>query len=160
MEPVHLRPFSPADADWVISRHGAIYAAEEGFDARFEALVADIVAAFVARHDPVREAGWIAEREDRRVGSIFVVIEDAKTAKLRLVLLEPDQRGTGLAQRMLETAMDFARAAGFTRMRLWTHESHIAAGRLYARNGFRCTQSEVKQSFGQDVVSQIWERDL
>jgi len=91
---------------------------------------------------------------------ILLIEDDAETAKLRLVLLEPGARGTGLAQRMLDTALDFARAAGYRRMRLWTHESHVAAGRLYARNHFHLVESEAKRSFGQDVVAQIWERKL
>jgi Sortase and related acyltransferases len=160
MTEITLSPFTATDADWLIARHGALYAEEEGFDASFEALVAQIVADFLAHKQPGREEGWIAWRDGQRLGSIFVVEEDAATAKLRLVLLEPASRGTGLAQRMLETAMDFARGAGYGVMRLWTHESHRAAGRLYARNGFRLVESEAKRSFGQDVVAQTWERDL
>jgi len=160
METVTLRPFTARDADWLIARHGTLYAEHEGFDASFEALVAEIIADFLAHRQEGLEEGWIAWQGDRRLGSIFVVEEDAMTAKLRLVLLEPVARGTGLAQRMLEQAMAFARGAGYRRMRLWTHESHRAAGRLYARNGFTLTGSEAKHSFGQDVVAQTWERDL
>lgn len=86
--------------------------------------------------------------------------ETPSVAKLRLVLLEPPARGTGLAQAMLDQALEFARERGFATIRLWTHESHVAAGRLYARNGFRMTSSEAKRSFGCDVVSQTWERVL
>ncbi|MCB1361171.1 MAG: GNAT family N-acetyltransferase [Rhodobacter sp.] len=157
---VTLRPFTPDDTDWLVDRHGALYAEEEGFDETFPLLVREILGDFLAQQVPGRDQGWIAWDGDARVGSIFVVEEDTQTAKLRLVLLEPAARGTGLAQRMLETALDFARAAGYRRIRLWTHESHVAAGRLYARNQFRLIESEAKRSFGQDVVAQIWERDL
>jgi len=160
MDAIALHPFQPEDADWLVARHGALYAAEEGFDESFPRLVSGIVAEFLAQRLEGREAGWIAWRGDQRLGSIFVVEEDAQTAKLRLVLLEPAARGTGLAQRLLEHALDFARGAGYGRMRLWTHESHRAAGRLYARNGFALVASEAKRSFGQDVVAQTWERDL
>lgn len=158
---ITLTPFTAADADWLVARHGALYAQDEGFDETFPALVARIVAGFLADHDPVREAGWIArDGAGQRLGSIFVVAEDAGTARLRLVLLEPGARGTGLAQRMLDHAMTFARRAGYVRMCLWTHESHRAAGRLYARNGFALTASEACHSFGRDVVEQSWERAL
>lgn len=160
METVTLRPFTAEDADWLIARHGALYAEHEGFDASFEVLVAEIIADFLAHQKPGREEGWIAWRGAERLGSTFVVEEDARTAKLRLVLLEPAARGTGLAQRLLDQAMDFARGAGYRAMRLWTHESHRAAGRLYARNGFALVASEAKRSFGQDVVAQTWEREL
>lgn len=160
MDRITLHPFTAADADWLIERHGALYAEAEGFDDSFRQLVAGIVADFLATRQEGREQGWIAWRDDVRLGSIFVVEESPDTAKLRLVLLEPAARGTGLAQRMLEQAMGFARDAGYTRMRLWTHESHRAAGKLYARNGFRLTHSQPEHSFGVDVVAQTWECDL
>ncbi|WP_318248251.1 GNAT family N-acetyltransferase, partial [Xinfangfangia pollutisoli] len=158
--PVTLTPLQPGDAGWVIARHGAVYARDEGYDASFEALVAEILAGFLRRHDPTREAGWIARQGSRRLGSIFVMAEDAETARLRLVFLEAEARGTGLAQRLLDTALGFARAAGYRRMVLWTHESHRAAGRLYAKNGFALTASTPARAFGCDVVDQTWERAL
>lgn len=155
-----LRDLGPGDAGWVIGRHGALYAEDEGFDATFEALVAEILAAFLRQHDPVRERGWIAARGVLRLGSIFVVAEAPEVAKLRLFFVEKSERGTGLAQRMLETALNFARGAGFGTMRLWTHESHRAAGRLYQRNGFELTEARPTRSFGQDLVTQVWQRAL
>lgn len=158
--PVVLRGLAPGDAGWIVSRHGALYARDEGFDATFEALVAEIVAGFLRGHDPARERGWIAAQGEVRQGSIFCVDAGDGVAKLRLFLVEPEARGTGLAQRMLETCLVFAREAGYRRMRLWTHESHRAAGRIYARNGFALTAAAPARSFGQDVVEQTWERAL
>ncbi|PZQ99172.1 MAG: MarR family transcriptional regulator [Cereibacter sphaeroides] len=162
-EDVTLRNLIPGDAGWVISRHAELYARDEGFDASFETLVAWIVADFLASHDPARERGWIAARGIERLGSIFCVTEGAETpqiAKLRLFFVEQSERGTGLAQQMLETCMNFARKADYNHMRLWTHESHRAAGRLYARNGFALTASNPVRNFGQNLVEQTWERAL
>lgn len=155
-----IRPFAPADAGWVVEQHAAIYAREEGFDDSFRAVVDGIVSDFVRNARPGRDAGWIACRGDHRLGCIFVVGDDAQWARLRLVLLLPESRGTGLAQRMMDTALTFARGAGYARMRLWTHESQVAAVRLYARNGFSLAQSESKRAFGQEAVAQTWQRDL
>lgn len=160
MDAVTLRPFVEADAGWIVARHGALYAEAEGFDASFPVLVEGIVRDFLTSHDPVRERGWVAEREGHRLGSIFCVDAGQGVAKLRLFLVEPEARGTGLAQRMMETCVGFAREAGYRRMRLWTHESHRAAGRLYGRNGFELTAQAPARSFGVDVVEQTWERDL
>ena len=160
---VQITAFTASDAPWLIARHGAIYAEDEGFDDSFPVLVAEIVAQFLAAPDPSRQAGWIARAADLRLGSIFCVGEDAATpeiAKLRLFLIEKSARGTGLAQALLDTCLGFARSAGYRHMRLWTHESHRAAGRLYARNGFVLTQSHPVRSFGVDLVNQIWERAL
>lgn len=161
--PVGVRTFGAGDADWIVARHAELYARDEGFDETFGALVAEIVETFLRKHDPARERGWIGHRGDLRLGSIFCVQENPaapEVAKLRLFLLEPEARGTGLAQRLLDTCMGFARGAGYRHMRLWTHESHRAAGRLYTRNGFALTAAQAVRSFGQDVVEQTWERPL
>lgn len=155
-----FRPFAAEDAAWLVERHGALYARDEGFDETFPALVREIVAAFLAGHDAAREGGWILWQGTARIGSVFVVQEAPGVAKLRLVLLEPGARGQGLGQRLLDHAMGFARGAGYRTMRLWTHESHGAAGRMYARNGFALVGQEARQSFGQAVVAQFWEREL
>lgn len=155
-----FRPFTPADAPWLAERHGTLYALAEGFDDTFAPLVAQILADFIAAHDPAREAGWIVEVAGQRVGSIFCVRLDDDTAKLRLFLLEPAMRGRGLGRRMLARCMDFARAAGYARMELWTHESHKAACALYAANGWRLAASKPVHNFGVDLVEQSWKIDL
>ena len=155
-----FRLFTPADAAWLTERHSTRYAQSDGFDATFAPLVAGILAAFVADHDPVREAGWIVEADSQPMGSIFCVRLDDATAKLRLFLLEPAMRGHGLGRRMLAHCMGFARAAGYARMELWTHESHKAACALYSAMGWRLAASKPVHSFGVDLVEQSWKIDL
>ncbi|NNK78752.1 MAG: GNAT family N-acetyltransferase [Litoreibacter sp.] len=155
-ETIILRPFRADDAAWLSQRHGALYAEQDGFDETFEPLVAGILAGFLKEHDPDCERGWIAQRGEERLGSIFCVRQDAEIAKLRLFLLEPKVRGQGLGQRLLSQCMHFAREVGYKRMTLWTHESHRAACALYQRNGFTCLSSEAVHSFGVDLVEQTW----
>jgi GNAT superfamily N-acetyltransferase len=109
MEKIELRRFGQADRNWLVTQHEVHYAQAEGFDASFGILVAGIVDAFFAQHDPVREAGWIAWEGDQRLGSICCVGLMSRTAKLRLFLLAPEARGKGLGQRMLGHCMGFAR---------------------------------------------------
>ena len=155
---VVLRNLRTGDAGWLIERHATLYARDEGFDRSFEALVAELLAAFIRRHDPATERAFIAEQDGRRLGSIFCVQSgEPGIAKLRLFLLVPEARGLGLGQRLLEACMGFAREAGYRRMRLWTHESHAAACALYRKAGFTLTRSEPVRSFGVDLVEQGWE---
>lgn len=155
-----LAPLAPGDAGWVIERHGALYAAEEGYDARFEALVARVLAEFLEGHDPACERGFIAWAEGRRLGSVFVVREGPGVARLRLFLLEPQARGLGLGRRMLAEALAFARGAGYRRMVLWTHESHAAACALYEATGWQLTARREAEAFGQAVVDLEYEINL
>ena len=158
---VELRRFLSSDADWLVERHAALYAERDGFDGSFRDVVADIVDGFLRDHDPATERGWIAAAGDRRLGSIFCVQSGEEgIAKLRLFLLEPDARGLGLGQRLLEACIKFAKDKEYRSMRLWTHESHRAACVLYARYGFLCVDAFPVRSFGQDLVEQTWELDL
>jgi DNA-binding MarR family transcriptional regulator/GNAT superfamily N-acetyltransferase len=153
---ITLRDLAPGDAGWIVERHAALYARDEGYDATFEALVAEILAAFLRAHDPARERGWIAEGGAMRLGSIFCMREDDDTARLRLFFLERAARGQGLGRRMLDTCLAFATDAGYRRLTLWTHESHRAARALYAARGFTLTDSRPACSFGQTVVEETW----
>lgn len=158
--PLRFTDLAPGDAGWIISRHGALYARDEGYDQTFEALVAGIVADFIRTRDPDRGRAWIARAGQDRLGCIFCVRETDEVAQLRLFLLEPAARGRGLGRRMLDLCLGFAREAGYRRMVLWTHESHRAACALYAAAGFSMTGETPAVAFGQAVVDQTWERDL
>lgn len=157
---ISLRKFRASDVPWLVEQHGTLYAQAEGFDDSFGELVAQILADFVADHDPERERGWIAEEGGQRLGSIFCVSNGAETAKLRLFLLTPKARGKGLGKRLLQACMDFARETGYTEMVLWTHESHRAACALYAKFGWHLMDSKPVRSFGVDLVEQSWRIDL
>jgi DNA-binding MarR family transcriptional regulator/N-acetylglutamate synthase-like GNAT family acetyltransferase len=155
-----LRPPQPGDFGWVVHRHGAVYAQEYGYDARFEALVAEIVARFAQRGHPARERCWIAERDGAVVGSVFLVARSATIAQLRLLLVEPQARGSGLGTRLVDECVRFARRAGYRKLVLWTQSELRAARRLYQAAGFRVVRKERNHSFGKALVSETWELHL
>jgi GNAT superfamily N-acetyltransferase len=158
--PFLIRPNAPGDIGWIIHRHGALYAAEYGWDESFEALVADIAGRFLKTRDPRRERCWVAERDGEIVGSVFLVDAGQGIAKLRLLYVEPDARGHGLGRRLVEEALRFAKQAGYLRVTLWTNDVLVAARRLYEAAGFQLISSERHHSFGKDLVGENWEKAL
>ena len=163
-----IRPLDkPGDLGWVVMAHGEVYWNEFGWDTSMEALVARIVADYAASHDAAdrsarRETAWIAEIDGRRVGCIFCVTnpDDPACAKLRLLLVHPDGRGHDLGRRLIDTCLEFARRAGYERVRLWTNHPLTAARHLYLERGFELIAEEPHFSFGVDLVGQTYELDL
>ncbi|CAM5670889.1 MarR family transcriptional regulator [Streptomyces avidinii] len=156
-----IRPLGePGDLGWVVMAHGELYAEEFGWDGSFEALVARIVADYAAGRDQAREAAWIAELDGRRVGSVFCVAGEGGTAALRILLVDPVARGHRLGSRLVAQCVDFARAAGYERIRLWTNDALVAARGIYLAAGFRLVEEEPHHSFGADLVGQVYELEL
>jgi len=155
-----LRPPVPGDLGWVVQRHGALYAAEYGWDASFEALVAGIVADYAARDDHRGEAVWIAELSGEPAGCVFCVRKTAATAQLRLLLVEPRARGLGMGGRLVAECVSFARRSGYREIVLWTNDVLDAARRIYQRAGFQLVSSQPHHAFGHDLVEQDWRLPL
>jgi DNA-binding MarR family transcriptional regulator/GNAT superfamily N-acetyltransferase len=171
--PYLLRTHRPGDIGWIVSRHGALYAQEFGYDSSFEAFVAKIGGSFLESFDPRVEACWIAEQLDaggvsRNVGSVCLVRARhershkaiAGVAQLRLLLVEPLARGLGIGQRLVAECERFARFAGYKRLRLWTGSHLVGARAIYKQAGYRRVSTEPHHSFGLDLVAEVWELDL
>jgi DNA-binding MarR family transcriptional regulator/GNAT superfamily N-acetyltransferase len=157
-----LRTHRPGDMGMVVHLEGAGYVDQLGWDQTFEALTARIVADFIQNYDPARERCWIAERNGMHVGHIFLVKhpEEPGTAKLRLLYVDPAERGTGLGTRLVTECVAFARSAGYKKITLWTQSILSSAHRIYQAAGFQLVREEPHHSFGKDLVGQTWELNL
>ncbi len=152
----------PGDLGWVVMAHGEVYDRQYGWNTDFEALVAEIVADYATKHDPAREAAWIAEVDGERVGCIFLVTagDEARVAKLRILLVTPAGRGLGLGTRLVEECLTFARRAGYRQVTLWTNDVLTSARKIYQSFGFTLADEQPHHSFGHDLIGQNWTLDL
>jgi DNA-binding MarR family transcriptional regulator/N-acetylglutamate synthase-like GNAT family acetyltransferase len=155
--PYLLRPPQSGDMGWIVHRQGVLYQQEYGYDEKFEAMTAEIVAKFIQNYDPKRERCWIAERDGEVVGSVFLVAFSKTVAKLRLLYVEPAARGLGIGSRLVGECVRFARQAGYKKMILWTQSELDAARHIYKKAGFHVVEKKPHHSFSKDLVAETWE---
>jgi len=158
--PCIFRSHQPGDVGWITHRQALLYNREYDWDETYEALVAEILAAFVRNFDPQRERSWVVERGGEVVGCVFVMRKSEDIAQLRLLYVEPSARGLGIGGRLVDECIRFARSKGYRRMMLWTNDVLVSARRIYESAGFQLMSEERHHSFGKDLVGQTWELEL
>jgi N-acetylglutamate synthase-like GNAT family acetyltransferase len=149
----------PGDIGYLSYLHGVLYANEYGWDHTFEAYVAGPLSEFAKAHSD-RERIWIVEREGVVAGSIAIVSASTKEAQLRWFLLHPDLRGKGIGRMLMEDAISFSKANGYSTLFLWTTSNLVAAARLYESFGFQITEQTTHQAWGSTVTEQRYELNL
>lgn len=157
---VRLRGPESGDFGWCVERHGVLYAAEYGWDERFEGLVAELFGSFARSHNPERERCWLAEIDGERVGCVFIVEREPEVAQLRCLLVEPKVRGRGVGSALVQACIHFARGAGYRRMMLWTNSVLDSARKIYEAADFKLVEEQEHQDFGPRLTGQSWELAL
>lgn len=86
-------------------------------------------------------AVFVVEDEGRLVGlcGSFLLERDRGVAQIVAMWVEPDHRGQGLGEELLEAAADWCSEQGARELVLDVTETNDAARRLYGRAGFRET---------------------
>lgn len=162
MTPPLRTTLRPGDLGRIVTAHGELYTAEHGFDATFEAYVAEPLGAFASRADP-RERIWLADfpadglGERGFAGCVAVVAGSGDRAQLRWFLVHPAARGAGLGRRLISAAVEFAGEQGYAGMELWTVSTLEVAAHLYGALGFRPAESMPGRRWGREVTEQRYE---
>jgi GNAT superfamily N-acetyltransferase len=162
VQPTIQQGYFPGVIGWITQAHAVYYHRHWGFDATFEAQVANELSAFVASYDPRRDGLWAASCEDRLVGSIAIDGREAWSAgaRLRWFLVLPESQGAGIGAQLARAAVDFCRQQGYPAIFLWTFQGLAAARRVYEKCGFGlCAEHDVAQ-WGQCIREQKFEMKL
>ena len=156
-----LRDPRPGDMGWVVQSHGALYAAEYGFDASFEALVAEIVAKFLASFDASRERCWIADI-DGTPGRLGVSGQAVRRGRETAAAAGRSRRTRPGPRPPAGRRMHRLRAAVRLPQDHAVDPEHPASPRakIYQDAGFVLVATEPHRSFGQDLIGETWEREL
>ncbi|MBS0502614.1 MAG: MarR family transcriptional regulator [Proteobacteria bacterium] len=155
-----VRTFRAGDMGMITARQAILYDEGWGWGAPMEVLLGEVTSQFLKNFEPGHEQCWVAERAGVMAGSVFLVDAGEGVAQLRLLYVEPWARGLGIGQDLVRRCVEFARAAGYREMMLWTHTVLTSARRIYEAAGMRITEVETHSEFGEPVQAEIWRMDL
>ncbi len=116
------------------------YAAELGVDLCFQNFAEELATLPGAYASP-RGGVWIARVDGRDAGCVALRPLDADAAELKRMYVRRAWRGRGFGRRLGETAIGFARAAGYRAVCLDTLSGMTEALALYRSFGFRPTRA-------------------
>lgn len=83
-----------------------------------------------------KEIFLIAENDGHVIGTVGVKQEDDETALLRRLFLSPEQRSKGFGQKLVKRALQFAKKAGYKKIKFNGTSTMIAALTLCEKTGF------------------------
>jgi GNAT superfamily N-acetyltransferase len=128
--------FAPGDLGQLIYLHGIQNFADYGYNHVHEAYCARIAVEFVLGADKGRSRAWLAKKQGKVVGSIFIVERPDNQAQLRLLFVDRLLRGVGLGRWLVEESISYCRACEFDLVYLWTVQGLERAIAIYESVGF------------------------
>jgi RimJ/RimL family protein N-acetyltransferase len=153
---ITIRETEPGDAGRLIALQVDYYATRWDFPPRFfEAKIAYEIGDFLARRDDPRNRSWRADDHGAYVGGITIDGSiDPPAALLRWFILGDAARGQGAGRGLIDAAMAFCRAKGFSKVYLGTFSGLDAARALYERAGFQLVREHESTTWGRPLVEQ------
>jgi len=146
----------PGDVGYVIYLHGLHYKNEYGYGIEFETYVAEGLVEFYQQYDPEKDRVWICEHESEMVG-FLLLMHRGDAAQLRYFILQPEYRGIGLGNKLMNLYMDFAKYKKYKSTYLLTTDELLASAHLYKKFGFKLTEEKPSSAFGKPVMQQRYD---
>ncbi|MCL7749576.1 GNAT family N-acetyltransferase [Halalkalibacter alkaliphilus] len=151
-----IRTYRLEDQDYIVNSHYDLYNKEFGYDLTFREFIEESVRGFIERADS-SENIFILEIGGKQSGSVSLKKVNDNTAQLGLFLVEPNVRGTGYGQKLVETAINFSKENGFKSIILWTNSELKAARRIYERFGFELKKTQTQILSNKELIEEKWE---
>jgi GNAT superfamily N-acetyltransferase len=142
------REFGPGDLGQLVFIHGVQNFADYGFNHLHEAYCAQIAAEYILAREKGRSRVWLAKKEGKVVGSIFIVERPANRAQLRLLFVDQAIRGLSLGRWLVEESIQYCREAGFSVVYLWTVKGLDRAISIYESVGFKPVEEKIVEDWG------------
>jgi GNAT superfamily N-acetyltransferase len=144
--------FAPGDLGQLIYIHGVQNFADYGFNHVHEAYCAQIAVEFILCTEKGRSQVWLAKKEGKVVGSIFIVERPNNQAQLRLLFVDHSFRGVGLGRWLVEESSRYCRGEGFSVVYLWTVKGLDRAIWLYESVGFTPVSEKKVEEWGKSSL--------
>jgi GNAT superfamily N-acetyltransferase len=152
--------FAPGDLGQLIYIHGVQNFADCGFNHVHEAYCAQIAVEFILGTEKGRSQVWLAKKEGKVVGSIFIIERPNNQAQLRLLFVDHSLRGLGLGRWLVEESIRYCKSAGFNVVYLWTVKGLDRAIWLYESVGFTPVSEKKVEEWGQSNLEIRFDLEL
>lgn len=160
MNNITIRTYMPGDPSMVCYFQYKLYESQYHFNGFYEKEMLGGMAEIY--NDLSGNQMWIAEMDGQIVGDIAVIKRGEDKAQLRWFGVDASLQGQGLGNKLLETAINFCKEKGYSKLTLGTLDILEPARHLYAKFGFHKTESEAYNEWDEsrDMYHETWECEL
>lgn len=156
-----IRPYQEQDIAYVIDRQLSLYESERQFTTEiWKKYLTQGVLSLIEKFDPEKDCMFILECDGNASGCIAITHTENHVAQLRYFFLEPELRGLGAGNSLLNAALEFCRQKKYSHVFLWTVSAQESARILYKNAGFKITETSENNDWGSPVLEEKWDLDL